>query len=121
MEVNKMLTSDKEEKIKELMELNEAVFYFEYRAYIYFGILFENNLIEMYTINKEFFEILEYLKIPIIIHTDFSNQENVLSYNSAFNWLECLKKYDIKSYFAHAARLSEKCIDIIEELYKMHM
>lgn len=66
-------------------------------------------------INKEFFEILEYLKIPIIIHTDFSNQENVLSYNSAFNWLECLKKYDIKSYFAHAARLSEKCIDIINK------
>ena len=59
-----MLTSDKEEKIKELMELNEAVFYFEYMAYIYFGILFENNLIKMYAINKEFFEETNNLFLP---------------------------------------------------------
>lgn len=64
-------------------------------------------------IDINFFEILEYLGVPIIIHTDFSREENILFYNSTLNWLECLKEYNIKCYFAHAARLSEKCIDII--------
>lgn len=66
-------------------------------------------------INNEFFEILECLNIPILIHTDFSKEENILFYNSASNWLDCLKKYYIKTYFAHVARLSEKVIDIIND------
>lgn len=64
-------------------------------------------------INPEFFKILEFLQIPLIIHTDFSEEENILFYNNTINWLNCLKKYNIKVYFAHAARLSEKSIDII--------
>ena len=66
-------------------------------------------------INKEFFQILEQLKIPIILHTDFSQDENILFYNRTQNWLEVLQNYDIKVYFAHAVRLSKLCIDIINK------
>lgn len=66
-------------------------------------------------INQEFFAMLEHFKIPIIIHTDFSREENILSYNSATNWLNALKGYDINVYFAHGVRLSESSIDIINQ------
>ena len=66
-------------------------------------------------ISENFFKMLEYLKIPIIIHTDFSKEQNLLFYNNAVNWIECLKKYNICVYFAHSVRLSESSIDFINK------
>ena len=64
-------------------------------------------------IDDNFFKIIEYYGIPLLIHTDFSNEENLLSYNSAKEWLNVLMKYNIKVYFAHAARLDFDAISII--------
>lgn len=64
-------------------------------------------------INNRFFKIIESCKIPLLIHTDYSLDDNLLSSNSAYNWYKILKKYDIKVYFAHAARLDKKVIDIV--------
>ena len=66
-------------------------------------------------IEEEFFRLLEYFKIPIIIHTDYSKEENILSYNNAMNWLKVLSKYNIKVYLAHAVRLSNEAIDIVNK------
>lgn len=55
-------------------------------------------------IREEFFRMIEYLKIPLLIHTDYSDKENIFQYNDANHWLDVLTKYNIRVYFAHAAR-----------------
>ena len=64
-------------------------------------------------IDEEFFRLLEKYNIKLIIHTDYSEKENILSKNSAMNWISVLQKYNINVYFAHAVRLDYKAIDII--------
>lgn len=62
-------------------------------------------------ISEEFFKIIEYLKVFLLIHTDYSDVENICHYNDANHWLNVLSKYDIKVYFAHAVRLIQRAID----------
>ena len=69
-------------------------------------------------IEPEFFKLLEKYGVKLIIHTDFSCQDDLASRNSAMNWLEALDKYHIRAYLAHAARLDPKAIDIINHDYR---
>ena len=64
-------------------------------------------------IDEEFFRILERNKVKLIIHTDYSSENNLASQNSAINWIKVLEKYNIKAYLAHAARMDQEAIDII--------
>lgn len=64
-------------------------------------------------ISKHFFEIIELLQIPLIIHTDLSDSDNIFSWNSAEHWLKVLEPYSIKAYFAHAVRLSKDAVEIV--------
>lgn len=64
-------------------------------------------------IDEKFFRIIEYYQVPLLVHTDYSNEENIFSYNNARSWLKVLSKYNIKVYFAHAARLDRYAIDMI--------
>lgn len=66
-------------------------------------------------IDSHFFETIEALNIPLIIHTDYSDDENILSYNNALNWLKRLEPYNIKVFFTHALRLVENGADIINK------
>lgn len=69
-------------------------------------------------IDENFFKLLEKYGVKLIIHTDFSHQDDLASQNSAMNWLEVLQKYHIRAYLAHAARLDPKAIDIINHDYR---
>ncbi len=64
-------------------------------------------------IDDKFFELLEEIQIPVIIHTDYSKDENILSYNSAINWISRFENYDIKVYITHAARFNDYVTDMI--------
>ena len=64
-------------------------------------------------ISEEFFRIIEYLKIPLLIHSDYSDEENIFHYNDANHWLDVLNKYDIKVYFAHAVRFIDRAVNIV--------
>lgn len=66
-------------------------------------------------IPEEFFRLIEYLKIPLLIHTDYSDKENLAYYNDAIHWYEVLKNYDIKVYFAHAVRLINDIVKKVNE------
>lgn len=64
-------------------------------------------------IGTDFFEAIEKLEVPLIIHTDYSEKDDFFSSNNAMHWLKVLEPYNIKVYFAHAARLIDDAIDII--------
>ena len=66
-------------------------------------------------IDPEFFKLIDKYNVNLILHTDFSDKDDLLSKNSALNWLEALHPYMIKSYFAHAARLDRKAAEIIRD------
>ena len=69
-------------------------------------------------IDEEFFRLLEKHNIKILVHTDYSKEDNILSQNSAMNWLDVLQKYKIRTYLAHAVRLDDKAIDIVNNDYR---
>ena len=69
-------------------------------------------------IDPDFFRLLEKYHIKVIIHTDYSKEDNILSRNCAMNWLEVLQKYHIRAYLAHAVRLDDKAIDIVNHDYR---
>ena len=69
-------------------------------------------------IDEDFFRLLEKHKIKILVHTDYSKEDNILSQNSAMNWLEVLQKYRIRAYLAHAVRLDDQAIDIVNNDYR---
>ena len=69
-------------------------------------------------IDPEFFQLLEKYKAKLIIHTDYSQNDDLASQNSAMNWIRVLDKYHIRAYFAHAARLDPEAIDIINHDYR---
>lgn len=58
------------------------------------------------TIRNGFFEMVERMKKPLIIHTGFKN-------SLGRDWLNLLADYDINVLFAHACRLDPLCVDII--------
>ena len=66
-------------------------------------------------IPEEFFRLIEFLKIPLLIHTDYSDKENLAYFNDANHWYEVLRKYDIKVYFAHAVRLIDDIVKKVNE------
>ena len=69
-------------------------------------------------IDPEFFHLLEKYGAKLIIHTDYSREDNLASQNSAMNWIKVLEKYHIRTYLAHAARLDPEAIDIINQDYR---
>ena len=69
-------------------------------------------------IDEEFFKLIEKYHIKLLIHTDFSYKDDLASQNSAMNWIKVLEKYHIKAYLAHAARLDQEAIDIINSDYR---
>ena len=69
-------------------------------------------------IDPEFFKLLEKYKAKIIVHTDYSDKDNLASQNSAMNWIKVLEKYHIKAYLTHAARLDPEAIHIINNDYR---
>lgn len=64
-------------------------------------------------ISEDFFKLLEHCGVALLIHTDYSEEENLLSCNSAQRWLNKLSKYNIKVYFAHGARLDREVASTI--------
>lgn len=57
-------------------------------------------------IQNDFFDNIEKINKPLIIHTGYGN-------SLGRDWLNILMKYDIKVLFAHACRLDPVCADII--------
>lgn len=64
-------------------------------------------------INREFFDVIEVLNIPLIVHVDNNPKCYIQQANSPEKWLNVLKHYNIKVMFTHAMRLQQESIDII--------
>lgn len=69
-------------------------------------------------IDDEFFKLLERYHVKLIIHTDFSYKDDLAKKNNAMNWLQVLKKYNIRAFLTHAARLDQEAIDFINDDYR---
>ena len=81
-----------------------------------------SSLISPYEISNEFWELIHYYNIPLIIHTDCDtsgNDNSIDTYlrneNSPLNWLHLLQKYSIRAYLTHGVRLCEESCKIINE------
>ncbi len=64
--------------------------------------------------NQDFINALKKINIPIIVHTDYSNDTNSIQYkNSAYLWARFFIENDLKGYLAHAARFDTKAWDLV--------
>lgn len=60
-----------------------------------------------------FFRILEKLNVPIIVHIDASNNYGFAGNNAPMNWINSIKDFNIKVFFAHAGRLNSEFIKVV--------
>lgn len=71
-------------------------------------------------INKRILMLLAMYDIPLVIHTDYSENkvlpiEQLYIANSPDQWINLLRQYDVRGYLVHGCRLSEECSEILEK------
>ena len=79
-------------------------------------------LISPYEIGNDFWELIHFYDIPLIIHTDCDTSDDeptldtyLRNENSPLNWIQLLHKYSIRAYLTHGVRLCEESCKIINE------
>lgn len=72
------------------------------------------------SISNETIKVLKKLDLPLIIHTDYSNNSNdgidyLRNINTPYKWAEFILKHELKGYLTHGCRLDSKTFNLVNK------
>ena len=79
-----------------------------------------SSIISPKEISYEFWKLIHFYDIPLIIHTDCDTSDSELTIdtfyrneNSPLNWIQILERYSIRAYLTHGVRLCKESCKIV--------
>ena len=101
------------------MSKKEITEYIELYKPIAFKVHYRSDFSYPEMIRKDIINVLKEYDIPLIVHTDFSKENDIKSQlknlNTSYKWFEFFRNNELKGYLTHGARLNKQ---VIEEINK---